>query len=78
MAAGAFVISDYVSEIEQIFHGNVVCYCDREDLKYKIRYYLKNKKEREHLAQQGQEIVLTSHTFSIRIHEMCSILKHIE
>ena len=78
LAAGAFVISDYVSEIEQIFHGNVVCYCDREDLKSKIRYYLKNKKEREHLAQQGQEIVLTSHTFSIRIHEMCSILKHIE
>lgn len=74
LAVGAFVISDYIPEINTLFEGNVVTYQTKEDLKEKVDYYLKHTEEREQMAKRGQEIVLRSHTFRDRTGKILAIL----
>jgi len=74
LAVGAFVISDHIQEIEEVFEGSVITYQSKDDLKKKVDYYLKNDKERELLAKRGQEIVLNKHTFRKRIERIISEL----
>ena len=74
LAVGAFVLSDYIPEIESTFDGSVVTYQTREDLKEKINYYLEHAEERENMAKHGQKIVLNEHTFKERIKVILEIL----
>lgn len=67
LAAGAFIISDYMPEIESVFDNSVVMYTTKDDLKEKIDYYLSHGKEREELAEKGKKIVLEQHTFRNRV-----------
>jgi len=77
LAAGAFVISDYMAEIDEEFEGAVVTYQDKDDLKNKIDYYLTHEDERLAKAKLGQEIVLEKHTFSNRIEKMIQVMEQL-
>ena len=67
LAADAFVISDDMPEIEELFDGTVVTYKDRGDLEEKVDYYMKHPDEAEALARRGQRLVLEKHTFANRM-----------
>lgn len=75
LAAKAFVISDYMPEIESVFQGAVVTYSDKVDLERKIDYYLQHENERLEKARIGQSIVLREHTFSKRIEKIIEVMK---
>ena len=47
LAAEAFIISDEMPEIEEIFEGTVVTYKDCKDLKEKVDYYGTSKGSRK-------------------------------
>lgn len=76
LAVGAFVISDYIPEIDTLFDGAVVTYQTKEDLKEKVDYYLEHDEEREKLAKRGQEIVLSQHTFKERVGAIIRVLEN--
>jgi glycosyltransferase involved in cell wall biosynthesis len=61
-ACKGFMISDYISDIESIFKGNIETYKDEEDFVKKIIYYLDNDKERIKKAEKAYEI--TSNKFT--------------
>lgn len=75
LAVGAFVVSDYMPEIEEYFGDTVVTYADKEDLKEKIDYYMQHEEERMDKARRGQEIVLREHTFANRIEKMIQVME---
>ncbi len=77
LAAGAFVISDEIPEVAEVFAGSVVSYRGVEDLKEKVQYYMENREERERLVKKGQEIVLSGHTFAYRVDRICEVLGRI-
>lgn len=78
LAAGGFVISDDMPEIQALFQGAVVTYQNREDLAEKIDYYLSHKEERRRKAGQGQEIVLKAHTFANRAEQIAEVIEQID
>lgn len=75
LAAGAFIISDYMPEIDEFFKGAVVTYKDKDDLSQKIDYYMEHDEERLAKARLGQKIVLKEHTFRNRIAEMIDVME---
>ena len=75
LSAGAFVISDYMPEIDELFEGVVVTYKDREDLLEKIDYYMEHEDERLEKVKLGQEIVRKEHTFSNRVEKIIDVME---
>ena len=75
LAVGAFIISDDIPEIHELFGDNVVTYHGREDLKAKIDYYLKHEEERDAKAKAGQKIALNGHTFRDRVAVMVKVIR---
>lgn len=70
LAAEAFIISDEMPEIAEIFEGTVVTYKDCKDLKEKVDYYMEHPKEAEKLAERGHQLVLEKHTFAKRMDKL--------
>lgn len=77
LAVGAFVISDDMTEIVEVFKGAVITYNDREDLTRKVDYYLAADEERQDKAKLGQEIVLREHTFAKRVEAIRRVMEAI-
>lgn len=77
LAVGAFVISDEVTGLEELFHGAVVTYRDKADLAEKIDYYLEHETERKEKATIGQELVQNQHTFDNRVDKMIQVLQRL-
>lgn len=75
LSAGAFVISDYMPEINEVFKGAVVTYKDREDLSQKIDYYMEHEEERLEKVKLGQEIVWKEHTFRNRVEKIIDVME---
>ena len=75
LAAGAFVISDYLPEIDELFDGAVVMYETKEELQEKIDYYLAHPDLRRELAEKGKRIILDHHTFRHRVDKILSVMK---
>ncbi|MBE5925421.1 MAG: glycosyltransferase [Lachnospiraceae bacterium] len=75
LAVGAFVISDYLPEIEEVFDGAVETYKTKEELKEKIDYYLSNDETREKHAVKGRQIVLEKHTFAVRCKDIVDMIE---
>ena len=75
LAVGAFIISDDIPEIHELFGDNVVTYHGREDLKEKIDDYLKHEEERDAKAKAGQKIALNGHTFRDRVAVMAKVIR---
>lgn len=75
LAVGAFVISDYLPEIDELFDGAVVMYHGKEDLAQKIEYYLSHEELRNQLAERGKQIVLPHHTFRDRVNRLLEVME---
>lgn len=67
LAAGAFIISDEMEEIDQLFEGAVVTYKEKKDLKKRIRQYMNDPGKRRELSERGRKLVLEKHTFKNRM-----------
>ena len=78
LAAGGFVLSDYLPELTDIFGDTVVTYRTREDLREKVRHYLEHPEERRALSEKGRQIVLSAHTFRHRMRQLHEILLSLE
>ena len=78
LAAGAFVISDRMPEIERYFEGAVVTYSDARDLSEKIDYYLAHPAERRKLADAGRRIVLERDTYARRARKIVKCFPSVE
>lgn len=75
LAAEAFVVSDYMPEIQEIFGDCVATFKNEEEFREKIDYYMKHPEEREKLAKKGRELVLQKHTFRERVRVMIEDMK---
>lgn len=78
LACGAFIISDNMQEVDNIFEGNIVTYEDSADLDEKITYYLSHEEERINKALKGREIVIKNHTFDNRVEKIIESLTNME
>ena len=61
-ASGAFVISDYMPEIEKFYGDSIPMFKTKEDLKKLLDYYLSHPEERLKKAKQAQQITLRDFT----------------
>ena len=64
-AAGGFQLSERSSEILQLFDEDkeIVCFGCEDELKEKVDYYLKNEVERQKIARQGyQRLISCNHS----------------
>jgi glycosyltransferase involved in cell wall biosynthesis len=73
---GAMLITDDKKNLNNLFDvgKEVVVYKNSEDLVNKINYYFKNSKEREKIAEAGQERTLKYHNYRVRMVELAQIL----
>lgn len=75
LAAGAFVVSDHVTGIEEEFDDGVVTYRSRDDLHAIIDRYLRDPEARREVATRGRAAVLARHTFGGRVAELLAVLR---
>ncbi len=68
-ATGAFLLTDYSPELEELYAigKEIVCYTGVEDLKDRARHYLARDAEREAIARRGYEKALTLPTIADRM-----------
>jgi len=66
--SGGFYMIEYMEEMEEFFEigKEIICYYDMDNLVDKIKYYLKNEKEREKIRQAGYKRCLKEHTWHKR------------
>ena len=76
-ACGAFLLTDYVRGLEDIFKigEEMVCYGNEKELKDLIDFYLKHPGEREKIAQKGQQRACGDHTYAHRMKELISFCR---
>lgn len=74
-SSGCFMLSSYVDDLFKYFDEgkDMACFRDLDDLKGKIRYYLLHPEERERIASNARERVLTEHTFCQRARRLVEI-----
>ena len=78
LACGTFLLADRPDDLEKLGFvdgKHLVIYTTLKDLKKKLRYYLNHPKEREQIAQAGEEFVRENHSCTKRVQEMTAILK---
>lgn len=79
MAGGALLLTGYPSELEDIgFHEGIHYkgFKDYKDLLRLLDYYLLNRHECEKIAQAGQELTLTRHTYDARAAALLNIVNN--
>jgi spore maturation protein CgeB len=76
LACGAFVICDGQKDVLSLFEDgrHLVVARDPGEMREKVRYYLDHPAERERIAAQGREVVLSRHTYGERLRELFSCL----
>jgi spore maturation protein CgeB len=74
--SGCFLLTDYRSEIEAMFHidSEVSVFRDMDEFEAKAEYYLAHEEERENMADLGYRKVHREHTFAARCKEMLDVL----
>lgn len=75
VAADAFVISDYMPEIKEIFGDRVETYRSKEELHEKIKYYIENDEQRISKTEGGRDFIYNEHTFANRVKEIIEIMR---
>lgn len=69
LAAGAFLLTDHVPEVAELFKAGeeIEIYRSSEELAEKVAYYLAHDEERERIARQGHQAFLDRHSWQQRI-----------
>ncbi len=69
LAVGGFCLTNYQPELEEYFEigKDLEVYHNKEEMMYKIAYYLKNEKERMRIAINGYKKVRQKHTYEKRM-----------
>lgn len=79
LAAGAFLLHQYFEGMEELLGlrdgEHLVVWTSLDDLRDKIDFYLKNDRERNRIASNGQKFVIENHSFDHRVKELFSALK---
>ncbi len=76
-ATRSFMLTDYRRFLNNIFSFdiNAICFRSLGELNDKVKYYLKNEKERRQIAHEMYKNVILRHTYTQRIKEMLEIIK---
>lgn len=76
MGAGGFLITNYQSEIPDLFEigTDLVVYESQEDLMDKVNYYLQHDEERCQIARNGQEKIRLFHTYRTKLEAITHIV----
>lgn len=77
LASGGFLLTDKPGDLDILGYvdkRHLVVYKDFGDFRDKIKYYLKNDKERNKIAKQGMNFVRANHSCKIRVEEFTKIL----
>lgn len=80
IGCGALVISEMVPDQERILiDGNhYVVYQDRNDLRDKLNYYLKNPEKTQEIATAGRRHLLSKHTYKQRAREVLLMINELK
>ena len=76
MAAGGFILSNYQTELEELFvvGEEIVLYHNLEELEKLVEYYLTHEEERKKIAKRGQKKVLKYHDLHNRMIQIMDIV----
>lgn len=76
-ACGAFVLTDYREQMEDMFDigKEIICYRNTGEIPELIRYYLTHDKERAEVAEKGRKRVAACHTWTHRMQEIIKVMK---
>lgn len=77
-AAGGFVFTDYLPEIEAAYGDSIAMYRDFDEFKEKLSYYLEHPEIRVAMAKRAQEITLQNFTNEIIAEKFSDIFKNIK
>lgn len=77
-ASGGFVLTDYLSEVEEVYGDSVAMYKNYEEFKEKIDYYLNNPEERQKMADRARQITLEHFTNDKIADKFINIFKNIK
>ena len=74
---GTMLLTDKKDNLGDLFKTGieVVEYSSPKDLVKKVKYYLKNEKERTRIARKGQLRTLRDHTYNVRMKELIKIIE---
>jgi len=77
-ACGAFVLSDYREQMEDLFElgREAVCYHEPGEIPDLVRFYLKNSKARERIARAGRKRVLRDHGYDQRLTTIMRVMQN--
>lgn len=74
-AAGAFVISDYIKEIEEIYGDSIVMYKNEKEFVELVNYYLEHPEERKEKAKRAHEITVERFGAEGTIKKMTDVMR---
>jgi hypothetical protein len=77
---GGFVLTEYMPGIENMFEigKEMDCFRSKEELLEKIKYYLKNEKEREDIAKRGYERAIRDYDATVGFAKIFDHIKEIK
>jgi spore maturation protein CgeB/GT2 family glycosyltransferase len=77
-AAGAFVLSDRVSGMDELFGSDLVTYKDETEFREQVRYHLAHPEKRRARAERLRARVLAAHTFAHRAASVLTKIKELD
>ncbi|MGH8935811.1 MAG: glycosyltransferase family protein [Acidimicrobiia bacterium] len=75
LACGAFIITDPVDGLEDLFEETVPTFSNKEELQELLERYGKDPEERQRLSALGRQIVVSRHSFQVRAREFVEIIR---
>lgn len=77
-ACGAFVISDYMPEIAEIYGDSVPMWKNEKEFAALVKYYLAHPQQRQQKAKKAQQITLSNYTNKTIDKKFIEVLKDLE
>jgi spore maturation protein CgeB len=74
-AAGAFVISDYIKEVEEIYGDSIVMYKNEQEFVELVNYYLEHPEERKQKAERAHKITVENFGAEKTIKKMADVMR---
>jgi glycosyltransferase involved in cell wall biosynthesis len=73
-ACGAPVVTDAIDGLDEVFHGSITAYRDRDDLRRIVDELLADAGRRRALGERARELVVAGHTFDHRVEPLLASL----